>query len=155
MSDPIVLEDILKEVLNIQYNSIDELQNILLSEKTLLAKILLYPITHLSQIQVDEVRIRFSGKKSPLQELLKSLRNLPADERKNAGALINNLKKYLEEEIESFTKKFQDFSEQEKLNQEKIKFANEMENERLKIEKQKNLAVEDRKRLLNLIDEKE
>ena len=30
-----------------------------------------------------------------------------------------------------------------------------MENERSKIEKYKNLAIEDRKKLLNLIDEKE
>ena len=115
MPDQFILENILKEVLDTQYSSIDELQNVLLSEKTLLAKILAIPLAHLSQIQVDEIRIRFCGKKSPLQELLKSLRNLPAEERKNAGALINNLKKYLEEEVEIFVKKFLDFSEQEKL----------------------------------------
>ncbi|MES2613787.1 MAG: phenylalanine--tRNA ligase subunit alpha [Bdellovibrionota bacterium] len=96
----------------------DELQNTLLSEKKLLEQILLSPIENFNQIQVDEVRVRFCGKKSPLQELLKSLRNLPPEERKNAGALINNLKKYLEEEVENFVKKFQDFSEQAKLNQE-------------------------------------
>ncbi len=118
MPEQIVLEDILKEILNTQYNSIDELQNILLSEKTLLSKILVFPFANLTQTQVDEIRIRFCGKKSPLQELLKSLRNLPPEERKNAGALINNLKKHLEEEVESFVKKYQEFAEQEKLNQE-------------------------------------
>lgn len=116
MSDQFILDDILKEVINHQYNCIDELQNILLSEKTLFAKILSQPLKNFSTNQVEEIRIRFCGKKSPLQELLKSLRNLPAEERKNAGALINNLKKYLEEEVNSFVNKFQEYSEQEKLN---------------------------------------
>lgn len=116
MTDQFVLEEALKEELKTNYTTIDDLQNILLAEKTLFAKICALPITNFNSAKVDDIRIRFCGKKSPLQELLKSLRNLPADERKNAGALINNLKTYLENEVNNFVNKFQEYSEQAKLN---------------------------------------
>ena len=77
MSEYFVLEDILKEVSSTHYDSIDELQNILLSEKILLTKILEIRLSDLKPNQVDDVRIRFCGKKSPLQELLKSLKKSP------------------------------------------------------------------------------
>ena len=112
------LDSILNETLQTQYTSIDELQNILLTEKTHLSWVLSLPFEKLTTALVEEVRIRFCGKKSPLQELLKSLRNLPPQERKEAGGFINHLKKYIEDETHIFVQKFQEYSEQQKLNQE-------------------------------------
>jgi phenylalanyl-tRNA synthetase alpha chain len=119
MSSSPTLESILNEPLTTQYSSMDELQGILVKEKSHLSWVLALPFERLSLHLVEEIRIRFCGKKSPLQELLKSLRHLPGDERKNAGAFINNLKKYIEEETIQFIEKFHEYDEEEKLSKEK------------------------------------
>ena len=111
------LDSLINEPGNIQYNSIDDLQKILQNEKELFDKISLTPFNALNLQQVEEIRVRFAGKKSPLQELLKSLRNLPGNERKNAGAFINQLKTYLEEKLAVFLTNFQSFAEEQKLAQ--------------------------------------
>ena len=52
--------------------------------------------------QLEAIRLRFTGRKSPLQELLKSLKDFPAQERKEAGARINKLKVELEQGVAAF-----------------------------------------------------
>ncbi|APJ05180.1 phenylalanine--tRNA ligase subunit alpha [Silvanigrella aquatica] len=67
---------------------------------------------------IEEIRVRFSGKNSPLQEWLKSLRNIPAEERKNAGALINELKNEIESCLKHFIESWRNEAEIKKLSQE-------------------------------------
>ncbi|MBU0629411.1 MAG: phenylalanine--tRNA ligase subunit alpha [Candidatus Margulisbacteria bacterium] len=47
-------------------------------------------------VELDQVRIRFLGKKGELTELLKSLGSLPQEERPKAGGLVNEAKGILE-----------------------------------------------------------
>ena len=48
---------------------------------------------------LDEVRVRWLGKKDTLTEQLKTLGALPADQRREAGARINEAKQQLEAAI--------------------------------------------------------
>ena len=50
---------------------------------------------------LDELRVRFLGKKGQLTELLKGLGALPAAERPAAGAAINAAKQAVQAQIES------------------------------------------------------
>ncbi len=47
----------------------------------------------------DELRVAYLGKNGATAELMKELRNVPADQKKEAGQMINGLKNKLEEEI--------------------------------------------------------
>ena len=48
---------------------------------------------------LDEVRVAFLGKRGYVTELLKGLRDLPAEEKREAGGLINRFKTEAEEAI--------------------------------------------------------
>ena len=50
--------------------------------------------------ELDALRVSFLGKKGQVTELLKGLRDVPADKKKEVGQLINDLKTELEGEIE-------------------------------------------------------
>ena len=47
----------------------------------------------------DELRVAYLGKNGATAELMKELRNVPVDQKKEAGQMINGLKTKLEEEI--------------------------------------------------------
>ena len=47
----------------------------------------------------DELRVAYLGKNGATAELMKELRNVPVDRKKEAGQMINGLKTKLEEEI--------------------------------------------------------
>ena len=64
--------------------------------------------------ELEEVRIKYSGKKGELTLLLRSLGNLPKDERKEAGIKLNELRDEFEKDIELTSKKLRD-SENEQL----------------------------------------
>ena len=49
---------------------------------------------------LEEVRVRWLGKKGPLTEQLKALGTLPAAERPGAGALINEVKQRVQQALE-------------------------------------------------------
>src|SRR3989338_5909465 len=49
---------------------------------------------------LEEARVRFTGKKSGLMELLKSLGTLPAEERPKAGALLNETRQAIEQALQ-------------------------------------------------------
>jgi phenylalanyl-tRNA synthetase alpha chain len=52
-------------------------------------------------LQLEEVRVRFLGRKSELTELLKSLKDLPLDDKKEAGPKGQALKAKFEAELEA------------------------------------------------------
>ncbi|NIM01527.1 MAG: phenylalanine--tRNA ligase subunit alpha [Acidobacteria bacterium] len=50
---------------------------------------------------VDEVRVRYLGRKGEITGLMKQLRELPKDQRKEAGQAINRLKRSVQERLEN------------------------------------------------------
>ena len=50
--------------------------------------------------ELENLRILFLGKKGEITELMQGLRDLPAEDRKQAGQTINNFKQYVESLLE-------------------------------------------------------
>jgi phenylalanyl-tRNA synthetase alpha chain len=69
---------------------------------------------------LEEVRIRFLGKKSEFMQLLKSLGTLPEEERPEAGALINSVKTKLEQALRDKRTIMVQAAQQKKIESEKI-----------------------------------
>lgn len=112
------LKEILNDVVDVRYQSIDELTALLSTERSIWQKMQAFPYQDLSPSELDEVRVRFSGKRSPLQNFLKSLKNLMPEERKLAGSGIQELKVYLEDEVSQFVARCQNYFEEKRLEQE-------------------------------------
>ncbi len=110
----------LGQSISTNYENMDALKNILSQEKMFFSEIIFIPPQQLTNENIENIRARFLGKKSVLMDLLKSLKNLQPEDRKSAGALINELKNYIEAESEKFLKTVELFFEQEKLKLEKI-----------------------------------
>ena len=70
--------------------------------------------------QVEEIRIRYLGKKGKLTTLLKGLKELPQEERPVAGNLLNTLKNDLEARIAAAIEGFTRERRQERLASEKV-----------------------------------
>jgi len=51
--------------------------------------------------EIEQFRIRFLGKKGILAELFNALKEIPAEEKKSAGQLINNLKQAVTEKLDT------------------------------------------------------
>jgi len=104
--------DAIKHILNTQsattYQNFTDLQSMIDNERKNLVEVIglhgkrIPQLDIFTQELIEEIRIRFSGKKSPLQDWLKSLKNIPAEERKQAGALINELKQEIEQSLKFF-----------------------------------------------------
>ncbi len=109
------LVELLNSEQNSNYGSLDELKKILESEEDLLSKCLVFTFDFFSQNRADELKSRFVGKKSPLQDLLKSLKNIPAEERKGAGQLVNQTKQAMENAVTKFLKTYEEHLEQTKI----------------------------------------
>ncbi|WP_186647747.1 phenylalanine--tRNA ligase subunit alpha [Fluviispira vulneris] len=118
------IKNILTAPISVSYQNIEELIKHINDERVRLTQVvgengLNSPDLNIfSNDIMEEIRIRFTGKKSPLQEWLKSLRNIPADERKNAGAKINELKAEIESCIKTFSENYRIQVENKKLNSE-------------------------------------
>lgn len=120
--------DEIKQMLNapslITYQNLEELKSIIQKERETFFNIVgvggqKTPVLDLfTNDIIEEIRIRFSGKRSPLQEWLKSLRNIPAEERKNAGAFINELKNEIESGLKIFLENCRNEAEIKRLSQE-------------------------------------
>jgi phenylalanyl-tRNA synthetase alpha chain len=120
--------DEMKQILNTPssttYQSLEELKYIISKERDTFLNIVgeggtKVPVLDIFTSEIiEEVRIRFTGKKSPLQEWLKSLRNIPAEERKNAGAFINELKNEIESSLKKFLECWRNEAETKRLSQE-------------------------------------
>ena len=48
---------------------------------------------------LEQLRIEFLGKKGPISSLMGELRNIPNEQKKEAGQIINNVKQFIEEAI--------------------------------------------------------
>lgn len=124
MSKSEEITQILNAPYSIQYQNIEELKTLIQNEKSVFIQIVGQEgkrnpdLAIFSSEIIEEIRIRFSGKRSPLQEWLKSLRNIPADERKNAGAIINELKLEIETNLKTFLENYRLLAEAKKLESE-------------------------------------
>lgn len=103
-----------------QYQSLDELKNLLTKEETEFKQAIEANIESLNDVQVEEIRVRFAGRKSPLQDFLKSIRTLDGDKRKEAGALINALKQTIEIQLNQFLNFYQGYIENKRLSEDTI-----------------------------------
>lgn len=70
--------------------------------------------------RLDEVRVNWLGKKSQLTDLMKGLGKLPAEERPQAGALINQAKQVIQSAIEELKNNFEQAEINRKLAQEAV-----------------------------------
>jgi phenylalanyl-tRNA synthetase alpha chain len=59
--------------------------------------------------QVEEFRIKFIGKKGSVTELFTGLKNVPDQQRKQVGFMINELKNLVQDKIDFFKNKFSQF----------------------------------------------
>jgi phenylalanyl-tRNA synthetase alpha chain len=105
-----------------EYQNLHELKQALETEKQLFQNVLTQSAfsEELPPHLPNDIKVRFSGKKSPLQEGLKALRNLKPQERKEAGACLNVFKQYIENEWAFFAKSWLQSAESARLSQEKI-----------------------------------
>lgn len=69
---------------------------------------------------IEELKVKYLGKKGPIQNLMKALRDVPADQRPEFGKHINDLKEFLSEQISRKEEKFIAQEEEKQLEQEKI-----------------------------------
>ncbi len=68
--------------------------------------------------ELDDIRVRFTGKKGELTLLLRSLGKLPKEQRKDAGQELNSLRDSIEAELEKTGRKIRDEeNEKQELNQ--------------------------------------
>jgi len=73
-----------------------------------------------SEQQLDEIRVKFLGKKGIVTELFSQLKNISAEEKKSFGALINKVRDEITQKIDAKKEFFSDLVLNEKLSQEKI-----------------------------------
>lgn len=73
-----------------------------------------------SEQQLDEIRIKFLGKKGLVTELFSQLKNVSAEEKKSFGAAINKLRDEVTAKIDTKKEFFADAELNQKLSQEKI-----------------------------------
>jgi phenylalanyl-tRNA synthetase alpha chain len=70
--------------------------------------------------QLEEIRIKFLGKKSAVVEAFSSLKNLPSEEKKSLGEKINQLRNLMTEKIDELKENFENQELEQKLLSEKI-----------------------------------
>ena len=69
---------------------------------------------------IEAVRLKYLGRKGAVQEQMRLLKDLKAEERADFGARINTLKAYIEEKIEQFLKQTLDRQRSEQIAKEHI-----------------------------------
>jgi len=70
--------------------------------------------------ELSEVKAAYLGKKSPLQEIMKTMRDLTQDEKKEFGLRVNEFKQFVEEKIDAMRNIMEERIIQDKLNDETI-----------------------------------
>lgn len=70
--------------------------------------------------QLNEIRIKYLGKKGPIQEAMKQMKNLTVEERKTLGQVANETKQAIFQEIECKEKILNDLALKQRLLNEKI-----------------------------------
>ena len=66
--------------------------------------------------KLEDLKVAFLGKKGKLSELMQNLKNVPAEEKKDAGIAINNFKSYVAESIEKREKYEKELELQREIN---------------------------------------
>lgn len=112
------IKELINERVSVDYKNTAELDAILDEEVMRMKALISFDKELLDMNSAEAIRIRFLGKKSPLQSLLKSLKNLPANERKTYGQKINHLKKDISDTVTGFLKSFERYALERKLAQE-------------------------------------
>ena len=69
---------------------------------------------------LDALRLKMLGKKGDLTQLLRSMGQLPAEERPKAGRMINVVREKLTEQMDSLDKKIKQLEQEKKLEREAI-----------------------------------
>ncbi len=69
---------------------------------------------------IEEIKVKYLGKKGELTTILRSMGNVSKEERPVIGKLVNDVKKILEDKIEEVTKKAKEEEKQKKLQNEII-----------------------------------
>ncbi|HEV09024.1 MAG TPA: phenylalanine--tRNA ligase subunit alpha, partial [Sulfurihydrogenibium azorense] len=69
---------------------------------------------------LNEIRIKYLGKKGVITSILKTLGSLKPEERKEVGQLANSIKEFLEEKIREYEELFKKRELEESLKREKI-----------------------------------
>lgn len=70
--------------------------------------------------QLNEIRIKYLGKKGPIQEAMKQMKNLTVEERKTLGQVANETKQTIFQEIENKEEILNDLALKQRLLNEKI-----------------------------------
>ena len=70
--------------------------------------------------QLEEIRVQFLGKKGLVTDLFLQLKDLPAEEKKSFGALINKVRDEVTQKIDEIKNNFENLELNEKLSGEKI-----------------------------------
>jgi phenylalanyl-tRNA synthetase alpha chain len=70
--------------------------------------------------KLNDLRITYLGKKGPIQELSKLMGDLSAEERKEFGAILNNIKNYVTEKLDNLRESLESEAIKQKLETEKI-----------------------------------
>jgi phenylalanyl-tRNA synthetase alpha chain len=73
-----------------------------------------------STAELEALKVKYLGKKGPIQDLMKMLREVPAEERPAVGKEINDLKEEIARKIEAGSSHFLAVEEAHNLSQEKI-----------------------------------
>ncbi len=73
-----------------------------------------------STSDLEELRVKYLGKKSPIQSLMKSLKDVSAEERPAVGKQINDLKETISAQLDTAKDKFTQQEETEQLKSEQI-----------------------------------
>src|SRR5574344_1438624 len=69
---------------------------------------------------IEEIRIKFLGKKGELTTILRSMGNLSKEERPIMGKMVNDVKKVVEDKIEAISTEIKNKEKQSKLKNEII-----------------------------------
>ncbi|GAB4193161.1 MAG: phenylalanine--tRNA ligase subunit alpha [Simkaniaceae bacterium] len=73
-----------------------------------------------SSSELEDLRVKFLGKKGPVQALMQELKNCPPDQRPKFGKQINELKSYIAQALEESKKSIQTKEREKELQQESI-----------------------------------
>ncbi len=67
--------------------------------------------------EIDALRIEYAGKKGLVASLMNDLKNIPNDQKKEAGMVINQVKQYVEEQLKAKTEELIKLEEQRKIDE--------------------------------------
>jgi len=116
------LESFLEQAVQTQYSTFSDLEALLETERKAFDHWIGQPLDSFQKDDIVSLKLRFSGKKSPLQELLQSIKVLPAQERKDAGKLINTLRDHIQGHLTNFLSHLEEYFESKKLLSETVDF---------------------------------